>query len=64
MADYSCPFAIGDEVLIDKDASIVARVLFVRFHATGWDAHVGWMHSGSAYESTIDGFRLSHAEAP
>jgi hypothetical protein len=60
--EYACPFAIGDAVLIDRDESIVARVLNVRFHSAGWDAHVGWMHNGCAYESTIDGFRLSHAE--
>ncbi len=62
---FTSRFAIGDRVIIDGDAGIIARVIGIRFFTIGCDCLVAWMADGAHHEKGIDEWRLEPApDAP
>lgn len=62
MPIYTSILAIGDQVLIDKQEDITAKVTAINFQHDGQVIYtsyqVEWLHNGSNHQNWIAGWRL------
>lgn len=57
-SDFACEFRIGDRVIIDGDAGIIARVIGILFRPANTEIEVSWFHNGSLQSAWVALFRL------
>ena len=56
-------FSIRSKVIIDGDASIVARVVAINFDGDGVEYKLSWMHGGDERNGWFQEWRIQEAEA-